>query len=374
MSTDRKILYISSYAIFALLLLALFIPTSYSAVICAALLTVSAALFHVLVKKRAVHSFTKNQVTALLCLMGLMYVVLYYISGLYFKFAPSLHPFSLRSFFTQIIPITVAIIASETVRSLMLAQKSKQATVLSFCICVIGEILMQRSIPSITSFYTFVDIIAQTFMPAIISNLLYTYLSRRYGIFPNICYRLPITLFPYIIPIVSGMPSSVYSIVKLFVPILIYFFIDALYEKKKKNALRKKHIAEYIISGLCLVIAIAYVMLISCQFTFGLLVIATPSMTGEINKGDAIIYKQYDSDRSIEVGQILVFEKNGSTTVHRVVEIDIIDGQTRYFTKGDANEDNDAGYITRNDITGIVEYKIPLIGHPTLWLRSLFKK
>jgi signal peptidase len=60
--------------------------------------------------------------------------------------------------------------------------------------------------------------------------------------------------------------------------------------------------------------------------------------------------------------------------VHRVVDIKIINGITRYYTKGDANEDADAGFITDSEIVGLADKKIPFIGYPTIWMRSLFKR
>ena len=77
---------------------------------------------------------------------------------------------------------------------------------------------------------------------------------------------------------------------------------------------------------------------------------------------------------TIEEGQVIAFEKNDRVVIHRVVDIQIINGQTRYFTKGDANTSNDDGFIYDYDIVGIVNFKIPYIGYPTLWLRSLFNR
>ena len=113
------------------------------------------------------------------------------------------------------------------------------------------------------------------------------------------------------------------------------------------------------------------VMLISNQFRYGALVIATPSMSGELNVGDIAIFEQYD-DPTIVEGQVIVFEKDGAVVVHRVVDIQTINGRTRYYTKGDANEDLDAGFLYKTDIVGHVNYKIPYLGYPTLWFRSLF--
>ena len=118
---------------------------------------------------------------------------------------------------------------------------------------------------------------------------------------------------------------------------------------------------------------ISIVMLISGQFKYSAIVIATESMTGEINKGDLVLYERYD-DQIIVEGQVIVFKKDKSTIIHRVVEIDVVNGQTRYYTKGDANELRDAGYITDSSIIGVTNIKLSYLGYPTLWIRDLFKK
>ena len=116
---------------------------------------------------------------------------------------------------------------------------------------------------------------------------------------------------------------------------------------------------------------IAFIMLISCQFRYGMIVIATDSMTGEINKGDAVIYERYD-DQIILEGDIIVFERNNNKIVHRVVDIKKINNQNRYYTKGDANDALDEGYVIDEQILGVTDLKVSYIGYPTIWVRSLF--
>jgi signal peptidase len=114
-------------------------------------------------------------------------------------------------------------------------------------------------------------------------------------------------------------------------------------------------------------------MLISCQFRFGALVIATESMTGEINKGDMIIYEQYD-DQPIEVGQVIVFTQNNQNRiVHRVIKIETVNGEKRYYTQGDANPAPDDAYRTEADIIGLTDLKLAYVGYPTLWLKELLE-
>jgi signal peptidase I len=93
-------------------------------------------------------------------------------------------------------------------------------------------------------------------------------------------------------------------------------------------------------------------------------------MTGEINKGDMIIYERYDG-QAIEEGQVIVFMQNSSRVVHRVVKIENIGGEVRYYTKGDANEDMDMGFRLKSDIVGLTDIKLAYVGYPTLWLREI---
>jgi signal peptidase len=143
-----------------------------------------------------------------------------------------------------------------------------------------------------------------------------------------------------------------------------------LYEKKKRYA--RQRTGKLFFVGVCASVAlmISLVMLISCQFRFGVLVIATESMSDEINKGDAIVFEQYE-DQTIEVGDVIIFERGKSRIVHRVTEIQKVAGQNRYFTKGDANESADIGFITDEDIVGVTCFKIAYVGYPSLWVRDI---
>ena len=195
--------------------------------------------------------------------------------------------------------------------------------------------------------------------------------------YPNLVYRLITTLYLYVFSVKSGVSESLLNFFRILIPIAIFLFIDTLYEKKRRYALKNNsrvwRVVSKILTVLVLIIMIGTVMLVSNQFKYGSLVIATGSMTGEINQGDVIIFESYN-DHDIREGQVIVFEKNSSMVVHRVVDIEIINGVARYYTKGDANEDMDMGYVVESNIVGVVNYKLPFAGYPTLWMRSLFKR
>lgn len=376
--TDKRTGIIVSASVLTVLLLALFLPLGESGRIVAAILLLpSAVLTWTLLKKRNIFSINSNQVLVVIAVIALVYVMLYYLTGLKFGFVNNPYKLSVKNIFKYILPIASVIVCSEIIRTIMMAQPGKLAKVLCYFSCLAADLLIVSSIPAVTSFNRFMDLIAGTLFPAILSNLLYHYLSKRYGIYPNVVFRAITTLHLYVFPIRSAISDSLVHFVELLMPIAIFLFIDSLYEKKRKYALGNTslvvRVASGILTAVVLVIMTGTVMLVSNQFKYGSLVIVTESMTGEINKGDVVIFESYD-DHAVQEGQVIVFEKYNSMIVHRVVDIEIINGQTRYYTKGDANEDDDAGYITDADIVGLVYYKAPYLGYPTLWIRSLFKR
>jgi signal peptidase len=215
------------------------------------------------------------------------------------------------------------------------------------------------------------DLVGLVLFPAFSANFLYHYISKRYGMMPNIMFRVITTLYVYFIPASTGMEEALDSCIKIILPIAIYVFVSAMYEKKQKKAIQKGNKFSAVLTVITVAIMAAIAMLISCQFRFGALVIATESMTGELNKGDILIFDQ-DDTQEIQEGQVIVFRKYNSYIIHRVVEIKEVNGVTRYYTKGDANDGNDPGYITDKDIVGSAKLKFAYLGYPTLWLRELF--
>ena len=376
--TDVRNNRIASASLLVALLFTLIIPLGVSGRIVAAILLLPAAVFIPLfIKKRSILSINKKQVLLVMTVIALLYVMAFYLSGLKFEFYKNSYGLSLQNFFEFFLPIAVIIIATEIVRFVFMAQNDRLTRVFCYFSTLLADMLICATIPSVTSFNRFMDLVAGTLLPAILSNLLYNYLAKRYGMYPNLVFRLLTTLHAYLFPITSGIEESLLNLVKLLLPIGIYLFIDALYEKKRRYALgntsRAQRVVSTVLSILVLLAMIGNIMLVSNQFRYGSLVIATESMTGELNKGDVVIFERYEK-QTIEEGQVIVFEKNDSLIVHRVADIQIINGITRYYTKGDANDDVDAGYITSASIVGVADYKLPFFGYPTLWMRSLFKR
>ena len=375
---DKRTRRISAAAIFAALLTVLILPIGDTGRIAAAvLLTPAAVLVPIFIKKRRILSINKNQILIIMTVVAMVLVMVLYLSGLRFGFLKNPYGISGRNFLRYFLPVAAIIVCTEIIRAVLMAQGDKLVTVFCYLSGVVADMLIVSNIPSISSFNQFMDLVAGALFPALLSNLLYCYLTKRYGMYPNLAYRSITTLYAYVFRIVPGIGDSVLNFFRLLIPIAIFLFIDTLFEKKRRYALGNRSrlwvFTSRVLTVIVLILMIGTVMLVSNQFRYGSLVIATESMTGELNKGDVVIFESY-TDQPVIKGQVIVFEKYDVMIVHRVVKIEIINGNTRYYTKGDANEDLDDGFITNAEIVGLAGKKLPFLGYPTLWLRSLFKR
>lgn len=372
MTKDKKVLYTISTGSFAVLLLLFFVTARNSVIVTAVAMAIIALLVCLLIKKRSSLSINKGEVLILTTVISALFVILMLIAGTFFESYKNPYFVNVESLLEVIIPSVVVILTSEIVRYVLLAQKNKFANVISWLIGVMAELLIFSGVAGLESFNHFMDLIGMTLFPAISANVYYHYISKRFGVLPNVLFRLISTLYVYFIPVYSEIPGALHSCIKILLPIIMLALTSALFEKKKKNAVVRGKKASVIGMVAASAVVILTAMLISCQFRFGAMVVATESMTGEINKGDMIIYERYDA-QPIKEGQVIVFEQFENKIIHRVIKIENIGGETRYYTKGDANKDQDDGYRTEADIVGLTDVKVSYIGYPTLWLRKLLK-
>ena len=94
-------------------------------------------------------------------------------------------------------------------------------------------------------------------------------------------------------------------------------------------------------------------------------VVLSGSMEPALSPGDVVIV---DASGPVGVGDVITYRTAGDSvpTTHRVVGV--VDG--RYETKGDANENGDAGTVPPEAIIGRVVLTIPLVGHVILWANT----
>ena len=102
-----------------------------------------------------------------------------------------------------------------------------------------------------------------------------------------------------------------------------------------------------------------------------LVVVESKSMIPTLDVGYLLVLQSRAPDK-IYLNNIIVFnaDYHDKPIVHRVKEIQIVDGEYRYFTQGDNNTLRDPGYRVYADIVGVVIAAIPYVGYVTLFLHQ----
>jgi len=105
-----------------------------------------------------------------------------------------------------------------------------------------------------------------------------------------------------------------------------------------------------------------------CLFNHYVFVVATPSMDPTIAVGDIVLVKRATID-VVAQGDIISFISidpsqaiYGHNVVHRVVDIETIDGVLTLTTRGDANPIADVYKVTADNFVGVVDFISPGLG------------
>lgn len=381
MKLDKIKVYVLELFLVGILFFTLFASNIISRITLSIMMAVYVVIVRYLLKKRNGISMFEKQVTWLMVVCGLVYLAVLYLLGIYSGFVRTKIGFSWWSIVRYIIPTIVIIVSTEYIRKVFLSQdiylkikgkKFNLSRLLTYTSMVLVDLIIYTGIYNLSSMENFLTTIGFVLFASLSCNLLYDYIVNKYGSKGVIAYRLITIMYIYFIPIEPDIYVFFRSFLRMLYPYIIYLVLENSYSKRIKGSSKTKKRASIVSNTLLLTVTALAIMLISCQFRYGILVIGSESMTGTINKGDAVIFEKYKK-QVIPNGQIIIFDYNGTQTVHRVVEIKNVNGERRYFTKGDSNTLNDDLYRLDSDISGLVHIKIKYLGYPTLWFRSLFE-
>lgn len=305
----------------------------------------------------------------------LTFFLLYYLSGIIIGFYKNNINLSSPDIIKSLITLIIYIISKEFLRYYLI-QKSSTSIILQILETIIF-ILLDTTISYITigdynthNIFIFLTI---TFLPALTENILCTYMTRYYGVIPNIYYLLIINLIFYILPIFPNPSEFLYSIIFFLLPVIILLRIIIFTNKTKNEKLisRVKHNRLVSIIPASIII-ILEVYLTSGYFKYYSIAIASGSMYPAIKKGDVVITNQKYREEELKEGEVIAVDYRGRIIVHRIEKISKTkDDELYLYTKGDNNNTPDNYVVTRDMIVGIVNYKIPLIGYPTVWLSEV---
>ncbi len=313
-------------------------------------------------------------------LFSMVFLILYYLFGIIIGFAESNSYLTLYGLTVFIIPTILKIIFKEHLRNSLLTKsgKNKFLIVYSVILFIMIDILPAISILKMTDIHDVFIFTALVLLPSITVNIFATYVNIKVGYMPVIIYLLIISLYKYVIPIVPNPSEYLKSIIDFILPILVLFKVRKIvneYSDKDEEIDRNYRKSAVIILIIPIILTIIVIYFVSGYFRYYALAIASGSMHPVFDRGSVVITEQvnnkYDNYNKLKEGEIIAFKADKIIVVHRIIRIVNIGDEVYYYTKGDANEEEDNYLIKKENIIGIVRFKIPYIGYPTVWFSEI---
>ncbi len=321
-----------------------------------------------------------KDITTIISGMSVALIGLFYAVGFMTGFSANYSVIFRRYIATSTWMITFAIVIVEELLRYIMADiddRNKKRYFLINFVMLLAYVLIDLSIATktydLTSFNQFYEFFALVLVQSIAKNIFLIYVSKKSGYVPCLVYRLIVDLYIYFIPIVPKINIFIEAVVLLLFPYMVYMVMRNTLERRKLEPARKNKKLDRFVTTVTAIVFAIVVMLVSREFTYAMIAIGSESMTGTVNKGDAVIYKKYNQDvDKLEAGDIIVFEKNGRIIVHRIDSVYKMDGEQAYRTKGDANNAPDNWIVLEDNIVGIVKARVILIAWPSVLLNELF--
>ena len=305
----------------------------------------------------------------------LTYLIVYMLSGLFVTFGENPYSTTLKGLIINLWSLGIPIFAKEYIRYKLInnvydRDKVKFAILIS-AVYIIIDIQYTSFIGQTIATLTIVKYISQVIIPNIAKNVLFSYIAIQGDYLPAILYQLVTNLYYWVSPILPNSPWAMTAIIDTVIPIILFLYIR--YEKVKLVPQKDRKTIIDTNPGSIIPLAIAIILVI--LFALGIfpikpIAIATGSMEKEICVGDVAIIKKCNSN-DVNVGDIIEYQMEGYTVVHRIIEKRQNNGKFSFITKGDNNNTPDRDEVKEDQLIGKVIFKIEYIGYPAIWMHLL---
>lgn len=319
------------------------------------------------------HRYSKD-ISLEIIIILIAFFLLYYLLGIIIGFAKNNNYLTMYSFCNIIFPIIFFILIKEFLRYQLLMKASESKILI--IIILIFFILIDNVIPLSSHSIGFNKetflLISLNFLPSVCENILCTYLSLKLGYKPGILYLLVMNLWKYFIPIIPNPNEYLYSLIFLIFPLFVLIKIIKWFKMDRTNEIinenYKQSMREVFLFIPVFIFVGILVYFVSGYFRYYAVAVASGSMEPNISKGDVVVVDKKFNE--INVGDILAYSYEGKIIVHRIYKIINSDNEYFIYTKGDANNNFDNYKVTKEMFIGIVKFKVPFVGYPTVLLNE----
>lgn len=309
----------------------------------------------------------------------IIYYMLYFLLGLVFGYQRSPYSRTVFGILKNTIFIVGTVALKEFVRSKFInADKKMSNHVIVTIIFVLINLDYNNFTTNFENNESIFKFIASNLIPQIAISCVCTYFAKAGGYKLIYAYRLPITIATILIPIFPDVDWFFTSMLDIIIAIVLIVYINyehiikinRLTRKQKKDISPQKTII-YILA------VFIFVVFISGILPYKPLAVMSNSMVPEFSRGYVVIVRSIKENdiESVKIGDIIQYQLDDAMIIHRVIEIEKDEnGKNLYIAKGDNNISPDFRKVEETQVRGVVKFKVPYIGYPSVWFSELLFK
>jgi len=117
------------------------------------------------------------------------------------------------------------------------------------------------------------------------------------------------------------------------------------------------------IAGIVTVVLLLIVSVFPITGNYKLMIVQSGSMTPAIKMGSIVMVKPMED---YNVGDVISFtnpRERQEPISHRIVDLEVIEGEPFYIVKGDVNEEPDPRRVEKDEVMGKVLFDVPYLGY-----------
>jgi len=320
------------------------------------------------------NNYLKQNINKIVISCLLAYFITIYLLGILLGFNKTPFSFSMKFIFGIVLLEIIVIIFEEIIRYIICRNTphKKIPLIIYTIILSILNIIIEINGFDLSDNEMIFIFTSTVVLPIISREMLCSYMTYKISYVPSIIFKLTITLYQLLLPIIPSLGNYLYAVFNVGLPYMIYFFVSKTIHYKDKIEYHKQAI-KYIFYTPSIAILIILVMLVSGLFKHTIIAIGSNSMKPIYSRGDAVIYQKV-KPQDVKAGEIIAFKKGNRTITHRVIYIEKNNYNYKYKTKGDANNSTDSYKVDQSELLGVVKQSIKYVGYPTLWFNDVYTR
>ena len=318
----------------------------------------------------------KGSFVQLALMVGVLQIIALAIGGLFYGFGRTSVSFAPTAIIQNLFILILTLAGMEISRAWLVKRLAQHHIFLALALVSLLYTFLSSEVASLISPRGpsgMVVYLMSRMFPLFAENLLASCVALLAGPLAAIAYLAPLQAFWMFSPVLPALTAVPRGLIGTLVPIvgmvMVSWFYSARAQRGKPRRAREGSMTGWVATS---IVAVAIIWFSVGLFPFQPVLVGSGSMQPAMHVGDVVIVAKVPSDK-IEPGDIIQYrEAEGITTVHRVIEIQEIEGKRVFVTQGDANRRPDANPVLPANVVGKVVLNIPKVGWAAIVVKGFF--